>query len=610
MKRIYRAYYIVLVAILLTVPANAYIDPSVTSYLIQAIAGIVIACGAAAGILWRRIKKAAKTKFGVDLGEKKEVESDIVVFDDETSSAVQDNNTYDPAKKSCTTQGTDGTTQTRRDMVLAWCLVISISTISTLLLYAQNVNEITFFQFLPFVAAFALIGAATFAVCRGILKDVNKAALMTAWLMAIFCNFGFLKLLFPDLHENHRLYVICGIFCIFVSLIPLWAIFRIRVEISAVLCSTFAITFSALFFLNAVFAGINGIKGERIVDLQRETLIQSAQAVRKSERPNIYFMIFDEYAGIDELKSYYHYDNSDFYKALSDYGFTMARGCTNEHTSTLYVLADLLNMQFLHQNNVSEDVLRHQIENGVMIDVMDALGYTLYDTESDRLTPLKSPISELPSYSAPVTETGGTYVKVFLYNTAAAFLYNGIENALWDSIVDRPVVLNTVTEYYATLRKPEEPSFFFSYICSPHGPFYFDADGNRIDTPDDPYSNYNWEDSSIYLGQMEYVSKRIEYAVQNIVSVDPGSIIILMSDHGSRYHPNDYDEDLARAESLDILTGVYYRGQNLDGLDGLDGVNLLRRIINETFDTDFPLLDYWEDGHRTDTVGRRALGMT
>lgn len=37
-------------------PAYAYIDPATTSYVIQIITGVVIACGAAVGIFWKKIR--------------------------------------------------------------------------------------------------------------------------------------------------------------------------------------------------------------------------------------------------------------------------------------------------------------------------------------------------------------------------------------------------------------------------------------------------------------------------------------------------------------------------------------------------------------------------
>ena len=58
----------------------AYIDPSVMTYLIQAIAGIVIAIGAAVGIYFRRAKKKINNKLGIDENKNKEVESDEIII--------------------------------------------------------------------------------------------------------------------------------------------------------------------------------------------------------------------------------------------------------------------------------------------------------------------------------------------------------------------------------------------------------------------------------------------------------------------------------------------------------------------------------------------------
>lgn len=56
----------------------AYIDPSVMTYVIQAVSGIVIAIGAAIGIYWRRAKKKLNEKFEIDENKNKEVETDDI----------------------------------------------------------------------------------------------------------------------------------------------------------------------------------------------------------------------------------------------------------------------------------------------------------------------------------------------------------------------------------------------------------------------------------------------------------------------------------------------------------------------------------------------------
>ena len=61
------------------VNGRAYIDPSVTSYLIQAVAGVVVAVGAVIAIFFRRAKKKVNDKLGIDENRKKEVETDEII---------------------------------------------------------------------------------------------------------------------------------------------------------------------------------------------------------------------------------------------------------------------------------------------------------------------------------------------------------------------------------------------------------------------------------------------------------------------------------------------------------------------------------------------------
>ena len=57
----------------------AYIDPSAMTYLIQIIAGVAIAIGAAITIFYRKAKKKVSKKLGIDENRNKEVESDEIV---------------------------------------------------------------------------------------------------------------------------------------------------------------------------------------------------------------------------------------------------------------------------------------------------------------------------------------------------------------------------------------------------------------------------------------------------------------------------------------------------------------------------------------------------
>ena len=63
--------------------AFAYIDPSVTTYTIQAIVGVVVAVGAVAAVWWRKAKKKVSDKLGIDENAKKTQEADVEEDDDD-----------------------------------------------------------------------------------------------------------------------------------------------------------------------------------------------------------------------------------------------------------------------------------------------------------------------------------------------------------------------------------------------------------------------------------------------------------------------------------------------------------------------------------------------
>lgn len=57
----------------------AYIDPSVMSYTVQAIAGVAIALGVVVGVFWRKVKKGTNKVLRRDENSGKEVEEEVEI---------------------------------------------------------------------------------------------------------------------------------------------------------------------------------------------------------------------------------------------------------------------------------------------------------------------------------------------------------------------------------------------------------------------------------------------------------------------------------------------------------------------------------------------------
>ncbi len=77
-KLLSKIMLIVCTMVSLSANAAAYLDPSVMTYTIQVVAGVVVAVGAVIGVYWRKAKKKVQDKMGIDENARKEVEDDVV----------------------------------------------------------------------------------------------------------------------------------------------------------------------------------------------------------------------------------------------------------------------------------------------------------------------------------------------------------------------------------------------------------------------------------------------------------------------------------------------------------------------------------------------------
>ena len=79
-------FYFTGAMVIFTQNCYAYIDPASTSYIIQIIAGILIACGTAIGIGWNKFKRKFKKKDGETAAPELQKKSDdgkkVITADD------------------------------------------------------------------------------------------------------------------------------------------------------------------------------------------------------------------------------------------------------------------------------------------------------------------------------------------------------------------------------------------------------------------------------------------------------------------------------------------------------------------------------------------------
>jgi hypothetical protein len=192
-------YFSAAFLLLFTVPVQAYIDPSVMTYAIQALAGIAIALGTFFGLYWRKIRKPVLRFFNLDETAGKEEESDELVYFDpsvmkeERKIIVQkDLNAKDGVK-------TKGKIRTiLEDMIPALFITLSgcfmICIYAPLDLYFNNKNEFWFNaqillpQLIRMMCMIAPAVLAVYMICRLIHRKLYSALLFVTTLMLV-CSY-------------------------------------------------------------------------------------------------------------------------------------------------------------------------------------------------------------------------------------------------------------------------------------------------------------------------------------------------------------------------------------------------------------------------------------
>ncbi len=329
--------------------------------------------------------------------------------------------------------------------------------------------------------------------------------------------------------------------------------------------------------------------------------------------PNVYMFVLDEYGAFDILEKYYKYDAGPFKSFLAQKGFNISRESYSTDRQTGYCVCDLMNIDHISFPYTPEQV-QNAIDNAQLNQVFSGMGYSLFQYSTNvshflNVTRLKTEEGRAayaalalregfkgvypsvpPALAGQLSEsefgaksdTGalnewGFYPSNYIRGSKA--YKNNKEYIKADAMLD-------IFDWYedpGNYAPTQKPHVIYSYMAATHVPFLFDEYGG-IRPNDD---SRNWQDKEIYLGQYKFLYKRLIASVSTIIANDPDSIIIIMSDHGVRYHNKKMR--ITDKESVRVFNAVYIKGEKHD-IEGLSAINTMRYVLSlfEGRGQDFP----------------------
>lgn len=446
-----------------------------------------------------------------------------------------------------------------------------------LFLFAHNIYEVYATELLiPIVAVIAGTSILFFSL-RLITKSYNKIGIITSWFLILFFSYGHIRELIYSLERFDRYNPgdQTGINLFLTSLFVLLFIAGTFLVIKArskflVFTKFLNITAVTLVAISLINISIYEIK---TIDLGQGKVNDESSLINTENLPDIYYIIFDEYARASTLMEIYNYDDSKFTNYLTNKGFYIASRSRSNYPETKYSVASCLNMEYIMEGKSILELIE-MCQNNKVSQFLKSKGYRYIFIGHPYFQKGMNKYAHI--YGTTPIIRMSNFTSFLIRSTAlaplVAYFITPDEGALTLSSLDT----------LAGIPNIEKPTFVYAHIMCPHAPFVFDRNGNPVKPPGREYTLEELREG--YLEQLIFLNTKIKTLIDEILSKsDVAPIIILQGDHGSRW-----DE----GRQFDILN-AYFLPENGNHLlyESITPVNSFRVVFKLYFDTNYDLLE-------------------
>jgi len=430
-------------------------------------------------------------------------------------------------------------------------------------------------------------------------RNYIKAALMATYLMAFYCFFGvvhdFLKEHTTSLHR-------------YIFLVPAFLVIGIVLFVYLKRRKTpfarVSLFINTLLIIYLVVDG-GGILWKSIFPAPNKLAVypfakQHAYAVcNDCAKPDIYFLLFDEYASSLSLKQRFNYDNSDLDTFLVSHGFQIQRKSMSNYNFTPFSMSSTLNMSYLHgffnPEACSADdyaycnvlIKDNEVIKFLSYQGFDIENYSVFDLAGD---PSKVDQSFLPLKTKLITDRT---LFGYLKKDVAWMLYTGkweikwlTENTFYQQAINNERLIAGVEK--ESEFKGKRPRFIYGHFYLPHAPFFYDRDGKLKDKSTIYRESMANKTTQAYLDYLPFANEKIKELISTIQkNTHDSAVIIFMGDHGlrdktSHPHPVNYFQNQNAVFFPDKDDHLFY--------DSVTNVNMFRLVFDKLFRQKIPLL--------------------
>ena len=453
--------------------------------------------------------------------------------------------------------------------------------------YNHNIGEVKLNDTIIPILFSLVIAAIIYLLNIWLVKEKFKAALLTTIFLVFTFYYGHLVNAAESIGvtvTNHRHYQLIP----FIFLLYGFAIYFSKKSKSKPIKMTTILNYVSIFLVlfNITLIIVHQISKQEVV-LNEEQFIIEGDLSQITYKPDVYFIILDEYAHPEVIKELKGYDNSEFLTFLSQEGFFVAENSETFSNDSYHVLASILNMEIIKKS--TQHTYINLLRNNLVFEVFKKAGYENYHipgTGTVAMSPMKNADCEYFPNDNPNEWIlkNNFYIELLKTTIFRGFVLNlDAKEVIGDKNIFA-ITTENAFDKIIDIVPIGGPKFSYIHIDSPHAPYVFDENGNYIGFQNEP--------KIFYLGQYIYITKKIEQVVRTILekSANP-PIIIIQSDHGVR-GKDCYSIGFEERHWQKIFNAYYFPNNIADDIlnDNISPVDNFRIIFNLIFGQNYKLV--------------------
>lgn len=443
------------------------------------------------------------------------------------------------------------------------------------------------FMTLKFLLYYLALSILVFLAAKSLLSSAIKAACWTTFTLALFFFFGpfydFLRKIHSPVWLSGYSFLLPVIgFTVIIVFILIKRTTGSLKKVNSFLNILFGLLVLSEIMIVIFHAGTTGNK-------RYGTPALSAQisSTGRDHKPDIFFIVFDEYASSLALKKYLNYDNSRLDTGLRKAGFYISEKSSGNYNSTTLSLASTFNMNYFdlplegRPSSFAEPGRTGSINSAQIVSILRSAGYDFRNIGVFNVEDKPCPGQPFFNDLLP---------RVLYLQTLAGRIYDDLWPRHESFTQARQRAIQNMSNIYTAMNElkteSDTPKFVYIHVLMPHTPYCFDRNGNFLEYP--VYHAGKSTDDSLYIGQLEYANKFIlEMAGTLKEKFQRPRVVIIEGDHGKRDRRYPYD----RQKQFMNLNSYYFSDHDYSMLyESVSPVNSFRVILNKYFNMQLPLL--------------------